>query len=183
MYLIRDQSTVEKVVALIQAGLSDYEVARQTGVSRSTVQNWRRFGVPQVPRRDGLLRPLDKKAYAYLLGLYLGDGWVGRMGRSWVLQISLDVAYPNIVREAASATARVASAHVRALLRANKSTVILQSSGGHWPNLFPQHGPGKKHERRIELVEGQLLITHQYPREFIRGLIHTMAHAASTASR
>lgn len=59
------------------------------------------------------------------------------------------------------------------LLRRDKSTVILQSSSRDWPNLFPQHGPGKKHERKIELVDWQLLITHEWTREFIRGLIHS----------
>ena len=24
----------------------------------------------------------------------------------------------------------------------------------HWPCLFPQHGPGRKHERKIELTPG-----------------------------
>jgi hypothetical protein len=33
--------------------------------------------------------------------------------------------------------------------------------------------PGKKHERKIELVDWQLLITRQYTGEFIRGLIHS----------
>jgi hypothetical protein len=58
-------------------------------------------------------------------------------------------------------------------LRGEKSTVILQSSSFDWANLFPQHGPGKKHERKIELVDWQLLITHEWTREFIRGLIHS----------
>jgi intein-encoded DNA endonuclease-like protein len=39
--------------------------------------------------------------------------------------------------------------------------------------LFPQHGPGLKHERRIELEPWQREITHAYPREFIRGLINS----------
>ncbi len=42
-----------------------------------------------------------------------------------------------------------------------------------WPNLFPQHGPGKKHERKIELVPWQSEITRQYTRKFLRGLIHS----------
>jgi DNA-binding NarL/FixJ family response regulator len=50
MYVIHDATTIETVLALADAGLSDHEVARQTGVSRSTVQNWRRFGVPEIGR-------------------------------------------------------------------------------------------------------------------------------------
>jgi hypothetical protein len=42
-----------------------------------------------------------------------------------------------------------------------------------WPNLVPQHGPGRKHLRKIELVDWQREITHLFTREFIRGLIHS----------
>jgi hypothetical protein len=123
--------------------------------------------------RAPLLRPLDDCAYAYLLGFYLGDGWVGRIARSWALVLSLDVQYPAVVREAVGAMGVVTRARVTARLRKEKSTVILQSSGSDWPNLFPQHGPGKKHQRKIALVDWQLEITNRYTREFIRGLIHS----------
>lgn len=173
MYRISDQRVIDTVLALTAAGLSDYEVARRTGVSRSTVQNWRRFGVPKVNTRQVLERPRDETAYAYLLGMYLGDGWVGRVGQAWSLEVKLDVSYPGIVHECATAMAAVTPRRVTALLREERSVVVLRSSGAEWPNLFPQHGPGKKHERKIELVDWQLLITHEWTREFIRGLIHS----------
>jgi hypothetical protein len=34
----------------------------------------------------------------------------------------------------------------------------------HWPCLFPQHGPGKKHERRIELTPWQQELVDLDPR-------------------
>ena len=43
----------------------------------------------------------------------------------------------------------------------------------HWPCLFPQHGPGKKHLRKIELAEWQRVIVERYPEEFARGLLHS----------
>jgi hypothetical protein len=43
----------------------------------------------------------------------------------------------------------------------------------HLPCLFPQHGPGKKHERRIALEPWQNEIVDAHPWEFIRGLIHS----------
>ena len=171
------EDLVHRALELSGEGLNDYEVARRLGMSRQTVWNWRRNG-PPTSRRDRTrraqhLRPLDDCAYGYLLGLYLGDGWVGHIGRSWALVVSLDVRYPGVVREAAGSMGAVSEARVRARLRIEKSTVILQSCGLDWANLFPQHGPGKKHERKIELVDWQLDITRQYPREFIRGLIHS----------
>lgn len=39
--------------------------------------------------------------------------------------------------------------------------------------LFPQHGPGRKHDRRIELESWQRVLVHQYPRQLLRGLIHS----------
>jgi hypothetical protein len=43
----------------------------------------------------------------------------------------------------------------------------------HWPHLFPQHGPGRKHERRIVLEPWQQLIVDRYPGRLLRGLIHS----------
>ncbi|PWK66144.1 hypothetical protein BCL76_111195 [Streptomyces sp. CG 926] len=39
--------------------------------------------------------------------------------------------------------------------------------------MFPQHGPGKKHERRIVLEGWQQEIVDAHPWEFLRGLIHS----------
>lgn len=50
---------------------------------------------------------------------------------------------------------------------------MVTSYSRHWPNLFPQHGPGKKHERVIALEPWQQEIVDTHPWEFIRGLIHS----------
>lgn len=43
----------------------------------------------------------------------------------------------------------------------------------HWPCLFPQHGPGHKHERKIEPADWQQALVDVDPRPLIRGLIHS----------
>lgn len=43
----------------------------------------------------------------------------------------------------------------------------------HWPCLFPQHGPGRKHERPIVLEHWQREIVEQHPGPFLRGLFHS----------
>ncbi|MDX6287330.1 MAG: hypothetical protein QOG53_2815 [Frankiales bacterium] len=50
---------------------------------------------------------------------------------------------------------------------------LLGSYSKHWPHLFPQHGPGRKHLRAIMLESWQEDIVDQHTREFIRGLIHS----------
>ena len=43
----------------------------------------------------------------------------------------------------------------------------------HWPCLFPQHGPGPKHLRRIELRSWQRGVVAAHPGSLLRGLIHS----------
>ncbi|HTR93776.1 MAG TPA: hypothetical protein VMI73_18760 [Trebonia sp.] len=49
----------------------------------------------------------------------------------------------------------------------------VKSTSKHWPCLFPQHGPGMKHTRKIELAQWQQIIVDQYPGDFARGLFHS----------
>jgi hypothetical protein len=49
----------------------------------------------------------------------------------------------------------------------------LKMTSKHLACLFPQHGPGKKHERRIALEDWQQAIDDAHPWEFVRGLIHS----------
>jgi hypothetical protein len=41
------------------------------------------------------------------------------------------------------------------------------------PCLFPQHGPGRKHERRIALAGWQRTLVAKHPEQLLRGLIHS----------
>ena len=49
----------------------------------------------------------------------------------------------------------------------------VKSVSKHWPCLFPQHGPGRKHERRIELEAWQQEIVNGHPGDFARGRLHS----------
>ena len=42
-----------------------------------------------------------------------------------------------------------------------------------WPCLFPQHGPGRKHQRPIVLEDWQREIAGEHPGDFLRGLFHS----------
>jgi hypothetical protein len=43
----------------------------------------------------------------------------------------------------------------------------------HWPCLFPQHGPGRKHERELGMTDWQWAIVEEHPAAFLRGLFHS----------
>ena len=54
-----------------------------------------------------------------------------------------------------------------------KNCVDVSLYSKHWPCLFPQHGPGKKHKRPIALEPWQQALVDQATEEFVLGLIHS----------
>jgi hypothetical protein len=57
--------------------------------------------------------------------------------------------------------------------RRKTGCVDVYQYSNHWPCLFPQHGPGRKHLRRIELEPWQTEIVRRETEEFVLGLIHS----------
>lgn len=176
---MRSQAEWDEVHRLIASGMNDCAIARATGIPRPTVKDWRHQGThrpERAQRRSSCPRcdlvALDERAYAYLLGLYLGDGCLSRHRRDvYRLRISLDAKYPNIIAECARAMATVSGRRVG--YARPKGCVVVDAYWKHWPCLFPQHGPGKKHHRTIELTPWQRDITRRYPGLLLRGLIHS----------
>lgn len=108
--------------------------------------------------------------YVYLLGLYLGDGCLARFPRTYRLEIFLDPKYPNLIDECARAMRAVHSKH-RANLRFKGAETVVNSYGVRWLRLFPQHGPGRKHTRRIILAPWQEALVERYRWEFFKGCL------------
>jgi len=110
--------------------------------------------------------------YAFLLGLYLGDGCISNAGRSHRLRLSLDSRYPGVLADARDVLARGFCANDVGELRADRgSTAILSVYSTHLPCLFPQHGPGLKHKRSIVLEPWQEGIVQRAPYAFIKGCV------------
>jgi hypothetical protein len=57
------------------------------------------------------------------------------------------------------------------------------SCSRHWPCLFPQHGPGEKHLRTIELAEWQQVIVERHPGKLARGLLHSDGYRGANRVR
>jgi hypothetical protein len=175
------QATVDLAKTLSDLGILDRENAAICGVSVAAIRHWRygrrRSGnspnrdAPRCPRCDG--RPLDEKAYAYLLGLYLGDGYLilGRKG-VWLLQITCCDGWPGLMQQARLALSSVMPSS-KVFSRGRIGCTDIKSTSKHWLCLFPQHGPGRKHERVIELEPWQERIVAEYPGDFARGLFHS----------
>jgi hypothetical protein len=111
--------------------------------------------------------------YCYLLGIYLGDGCISRDRRSWRLRIILDKKYPAIIDRCRLAIDMLMPSQRAAVRSLPKNCVEVSLYSKHWPCLFPQHGPGKKHHRRIALEPWQQVLVDQETEEFVIGLIHS----------
>lgn len=134
---IRSRSELDEALALLRQGLTPTEIARETGIPRSTVRDWRHGRGTRQARRldcaDHDFSLLDGDAYAYLLGMYLGDGCLSRHPRGvWRLRVTLDSAYPRIVAECASAMGAVSPrSRVHVLRRTSGRCVDVSSYWKH----------------------------------------------------
>jgi hypothetical protein len=179
--LVHERSDVEAVRTLLAAGYSEYAVALQTGVPRSTVNYWRHHGPParsepRCPACNGSVHRFDQleaRPYAYLLGQYLGDGSIHRAGGSMALRIAGDAQYGGIIEECCTAIERLRGRRPYVRYHQDKRLASIVSYWKSWPCLFPQHGPGRKHTRVIELVAWQESILDAEPGPFLRGLVHS----------
>jgi hypothetical protein len=173
--MVRTASEVELVVSLLACGLSDYEIARRSGVSCSTIQRWRRSGLVRRPDFGADWRVSDPLAYCYLLGCYLGDGHIAhRPPNGWTLRVSCDRLYPGIIDEVMLTMAETFSPRQpTGFASSSCSAEVVTISHPGIGRAFPQHGPGPKHRRAIALTDWQRELTRAHPKALIRGLIHS----------
>lgn len=173
-----DMGTRKRALALVAQGRSLNSVSKEMRISRHAITCWLNrleptLGTPPCVRcQETPGMPEDPLAYAYLLGLYLGDGYIISKPRQRYLMVTCTASWPGLVDAAEEAMRRVLPGpSVSRLQRAG--CIDVKSFTKHWTCLFPQHGPGKKHERRIALEPWQQDIVDTHPWDFVRGLIHS----------
>ncbi len=180
-----------QALALVESGVNDCEISRRLGIPRSTVRDWRH--PTYVSRRETPLEtcprcwhPVKRMEftpddYMELLGLYLGDGCVSEGARSQRLRLHLDAKYPVMNHEIKQLLHRCfpenpvgqPKAPTSAWSGRSDTLVILSVYSRHLGCLFPQHGPGRKHERRIALEDWQMKLLEASPWRLLRGCIRS----------
>lgn len=173
-----------------EESLGARRVARRLGLSVATVRDWHAGKLPLHSRpmpgeKDCLAVCARCKGrehgfgevgpdYVHLLGLYLGDGSISVHPRGvFRLRVFLDKKYPRIVEECVES--------IRTTLPTNKVHALLTPSNCYsisaysrsWPCLFPQHGPGAKHTRKIYLADWQQELATRWPDQLLKGLIQS----------
>ncbi|MGW7554125.1 helix-turn-helix domain-containing protein [Streptomyces rimosus] len=178
-----DTETRERAHALLRSGARNADVARALNIPLGTISYWRHMdrakrGECPGPHRstcplcDG--RPLEESAYSYLLGLYLGDGHIVQHAQHRVPNLTITCAddWPGLMDACEAAMRAVFPDNSVCRVRRTGCHGLKVHSKHLWC-LFPQHGEGKKHERRITLAPWQQKIVDSHPWEFIRGLFHS----------
>jgi hypothetical protein len=174
------QASLVTARQLAEDGLSAAAISRAIGVPRRTVADWltgqtRSKTTDSACTRCGVVHDRLElpESYVYLLGLYLGDGCISHGPRDvFKLRIFLDLKYPEIIAEAMDAAGTIVGHQSGLLVRACNCAEVY-SYWRAWPCLIPQHGPGKKHERRIALEAWQKRLVARWPDQLIKGLIQT----------
>lgn len=167
-------------VELVRSGRRPVDVAAELGVSSTSVYTWLHAAAPELIRRaEPCFRcgpppsgPPDRGIYAYLLGVYLGDGWIHQDARGiWRLSLYCADAWPGLI-DAAETAARTISGR-RPVKAPKPGCTEVKTFWNHWPCVFPQHGPGRKHERAIVLAPWQADVVAEQPGSLLRGLFHS----------
>ena len=180
---VRPWSIVQSALADSDSGMRDQDNAEKHGVALKTIRRWRRKyqrrGRPRGQSHTSALCPrcdaaaLDARPYAELLGWYLGDGHISSQRRGvFGLHVVNDQRYVHDIAALHELMRQVkpgSMPHSRQV----PGAVIVTSSWKHWPCLFPQHGPGRKHLRSIVLEQWQREIVTEHPAAFLRGLFHS----------
>ena len=169
----------------VDAGLSVPNVAAWLGISWTSVYSWlrQRGGwEPYAGARTssvGCVRcarppssPEPTSDYLYLLGLYLGDGHIVAVPPTYRLSIACADAWPGLIAEAERAMSAVRG-WTGGWRSPKKGCTAVESTWKHWPCLFPQHGPGRKHTRAIALDPWQQVMVAANPGPLLRGLFHS----------
>lgn len=151
---------------------TDPRIAKQAATRRGKPRG------PYKPRAYAAARfdPVEylgtrRAEYAYLLGLYLGDGAI--VTKTNRLEISLDARYPALVRSCQQTMRHLHPRGRVAVRRNGEGCRVVSSYAWEWVHLFPQHGAGRKHLRPIRLTAWQIQIETEHPFDLLRGLIES----------
>ncbi|MFH9607931.1 helix-turn-helix domain-containing protein [Streptomyces sp. NPDC017448] len=179
---LHEPAVKQRALTMLRSGTRNADVARKLNVPVGTISYWKHTDRAKRGECPGAHRSfcsrcegdLNGPAYAYLLGLYLGDGHIVQNQAMHTPSLSVACAdsWPGIMDLCESAMRAVFPENSVCRVR-RKGCHQVKIHSKHLACLFPQHGPGKKHDRRIALEPWQQQIVDAHPWEFIRGLIHS----------
>ena len=185
---MRSNDEYRQILRLWESGCNKLQITKKTGIPRGTVCDCiRKYGTLQgleeyLHREQKHHWTVRRKSqefrvnYAYMLGIYLGDGYIATHPRTYRLRISLDKKYPNIIQRVIDS--------MQALVPNNGVHTVdgigcleVSCYCNDWIEMFPQHGEGVKHKRDIVLEEWQKKLLMSISLSLCADCIIQMGHA------
>src|SRR6478735_6368425 len=148
------------------------QISKITGIPRGTINYWKTNEFNPTILNKVKTSITNCPEYSFILGFYLGDGHIIKNGRTQRLSLFNDMKYENInlhIEKCLSIIFPENKVHRIKKIGSYQITVHNNSI----PEMFPQHGVGKKHDRVIQLERWQKDIVEKYPKDFIKGLIYS----------
>lgn len=182
---MRSKEEYEKVIELHKKGINNVQISKITNIPRPTVVGWVNGKINVSKNKKNVEFDPEKyikdnnleKEYSYILGLYLGDGYISKQSRTFKMRICLDIKYDNLNLFAIQKLSTLFPNNKPHVLKLkNKITnlfnqIILSIHNNNLNLLFPQYGVGKKHLREIKLTKWQTdIIDYKY---LLLGFFHS----------
>lgn len=181
---------IQKAKELYSNKIPVLRIAKLVDATRGAVKYWveKNFDIKygaDYERKNGeiIFNPSDyfhseelQKAYSYTLAVYLCDGHIIEVAskRTHLLRLFNDIKYPNDSLEWKNNLQKILPNNVCNQYNPKNRNIFLTTIHSCLlPNLFPQHGKGEKHNRKLVLQDWQKEIITKYPKEFIRGCIQS----------
>jgi hypothetical protein len=190
---MRTLETRKKLFEAWKAGKNQTETSQCLLLPRETVRDYfKKFSTGEDPNRDRdtAQTRLDLSQcefdshlvyqYLYALGMYLGDGHITEIKKlkngnsTYRMRVYQDSRYPEIIARIKTALSTI-NPHkkVATILHDGGSCTVVYTYSNDLVDLFPQHGLGKKHTRKIQLETWQDRMIEGNPKPFIKGLIES----------
>lgn len=181
---MRSKIEYDQVLLLLAQESNQSEIARKVGIPRGTVAEWirKQKDTKSASKRTQCELRLrfrewsrdEVESYCYLLGLYLGDGCIDKLPRTYRLRIFVGSNEYNIIDRATTAL-KLLFPHnkINVSYPTNEKMVIVYCHSNLLPEFFPQTGDGSKSDRNVSLIDWQREAVEITPGAFVEGLFHS----------
>ena len=174
-YKTHSQSDRDNVIRLFEEGKNKCEISRLTGINRATLRDWifdDQKGItksayqydPEEYLNEFLKSEEKRKAYSFVLGLYLCDGYISqyKTHRAETIRIVNDVKYEKDTLEWAKNLQIVFPENKVSITKLKSNCKEVKTHSKKLSLLFPQVGKGAKHKRKLTFTNWQMDIIKQY---------------------
>lgn len=179
-----DKNVFNQTLKLYNEGYNLSQISRELNINRTTIRFWingkykiDRNSVDNFIPKNYIIENNLQEIYSYILGLYLGDGYINKQGRTYKIRFFLDAKYQALNEYVKAKLSKLFPRNKVNVVKTKKlnsdqnSMEVIYCHNNYMLLLFPQHGPNKKHQRKISLEDWQLEILD--PKSFLTGLFHS----------